>query len=356
MKVFRNIAIAILIVMIISIIVVCSLYNINIKAVDKNDSTKIEVVIPSGTNKTGIGKILEEKELIRSSKFFSLYIKLFDVGDLKAGTYYLSKNMDLKEILDKLKEGNSYNPNQISITFKEGINIRKIASIIEENTNNSYDDVMALLKDDKYLDELIETYWFISKDIKNDKLYYSLEGYLFPETYYFSSKDVSVKEVFTKMLNQMDKVLTPYKSSISKSDLSIHEILTLASIVEKEGKQKDFNDIASTFYNRINKNMALQSCATSYYGMGMDFNEVGIATSEMLSNKNDYNTYVLKALPVGPISSPSSSAIESVIVPKKTNNLYFLSDNEGNTYFFETYKEHQQKEAELKRNGKWDRS
>lgn len=355
MKIFRNIAAIILVLLGITILSLCTIYNINIKAVDKNDDSKIEVIIPQGTSKKEVGNILEENGLIRSSNFFSIYIKLFDTKDFKASTYYLSKNMDLREIISVLENGNSYNPNQIAITFKEGINIRKLATLIQDNTNNSYDDVISTLNDDKYLDELIEKYWFITDNIKNDKLYYSLEGYLFPDTYYFSSKNVTVKEILEKMLDKMGSVLEEYKDKIKNSDLNVHEILTLASIIEKEGKTKDFGKISSVFYNRLKLNMSLGSCATAYYGMGMDFDEVGIATSEMMSNVNDYNTYILKSLPIGPISLPGMSAIVAAITPEESDNLYFLSDNEGVTYFFKTLQEQIAKKNELIQSGKWQR-
>lgn len=355
MKTFRNVAIVILTLVIIAVVSLCTVYNINIKAMDKNDSTKIEVVIPSGTSKKNVGKILEEKDLIRSSTFFGIYIKIFGAEDFKASTYYLSKDMNLKEIIKTLEKGNSYNPEQIAITFKEGINMRNIATIIKDNTNNSYDDVMTLLKDQKYLDEIIDTYWFITEDVKNPKLYYSLEGYLFPDTYYFSNKDVTVKEIFAKMLKKMELVLSPYKEEIEKSDLSVHEIITLASIIEKEGKKNDFTKISSVFHNRLKIKMTLGSCATAYYGMGMDFDEVGIATSEMMSNKNDYNTYKISGLPVGPIANPGSDALLAAISPEESENLFFLSDNQGVTYFFKTNAEQIKKKNELIQAGKWQR-
>lgn len=355
MKIFRNVALCILAVFTVTVITLCTLYNINISAVSKSDDTKIEVVVEKGMSRSKVGELLEEKGLIRSSTFFSIYLKLFGSDDFKATTYYLSKNMDLKEIIKTLEEGNSYNPNQVVIQFKEGINMRKVAEIISNKTNNSYDDVMNLLKDEKYLDTLIEKYWFIDNSIKDKKLYYSLEGYLFPDTYYLDNKDVKVNDIFKKMLDKMNEVLTKYKSDIEKSKLSVKEILILASVVEKEGKTNDFENIASVFLNRLNIKMSLGSCATSYYGMGMDFNEVGIATNEMMTNVNDYNTYVISGLPIGAISLPSENAIKAVVEPKETKYLYFLSDNSLNTYFFETYAEHQNKQKELIKEGKWYR-
>ena len=102
--------------------------------------------------------------------------------------------------------------------------------------------------------------------------------------------------------------------------------------------------------------MELGSCATAYYGMGLDFNEIGIANQEMINNDNLYNTYKISSLPIGPISLPSKNAIEAAINPKEDSKcLFFLSGNEGVTYFFETYAEHQKKEQQLKKDGKWYR-
>lgn len=355
MKLFRNIAIVFLILIAVAIVSLCGIYNLNIQAIDENDTTEIEVIIPSGASKRKVGEILEEKELIRSSTFFNIYVKLFKVGDLKASTYKLSKSMDLKEIITVLEKGNSYNPSQIQITFEEGINIRGLATLIKDNTNNTYEDVMSLVNDKEYLNELKNSYWFITDDVINDNLYYALEGYLFPDTYYFLNKDVSIKDIFKKMLDRMNEVLEPYKEKIEKSGYSVHEILTLASVIEKEGKIKDFSKISSVFHNRLEIGMTLGSCATAYYGMGMDFNEVGIATSEMISNNNLYNTYQKVGLPIGPIALPSKNAIEAAIMPDDTENLFFLSDNQGVTYFFKTYSEHQKKEKELRAQGKWER-
>ena len=355
MKTFRNVAIFILGFFAVGIISLCILYNVNVSAVDKNDDNKIEITIEKGMTKKQVGELLEDKGLIKSSTFFSIYLKLFGSKDFKATVYYLSRDMDVKEIIKTLEEGNSFNPNQVVIQFKEGINIRKVAEIISKNTNNSYDDVLSLLKNEEYLNKLIDKYWFIDKSIKNDKLYYSLEGYLFPDTYYLDNKDVKVEDIFKKMLDKMESVLSVYKEDIEKSKFTPHEILTLASIIEKEGKIRDFDNISSVFYNRLEKGINLGSCATAYYGMGMDFNEVGIATSEMMNSDNEYNTYKIKALPIGAISLPSKEAIKSAVHPAKTNYLFFLSDNSLNTYFFETYSEHQKKQRELINEGKWYR-
>lgn len=350
-----KIFIVLVLLLVIIIFSILGFYNYNLQPVDKSDDTSVVFTITPGTTTKQIAKNLMDASLIRNDKVLLVYLKLNNISNMQASTYKLKRNMSLEEIVEVINKGKGYNPDEITITFKEGENIRNIAKVISENTENSYEDVLNKVNDNKYLDSLIEQYWFLDKNIKNNKLYYSLEGFLAPDTYIFENKNVKVEEIFSKMLDETDKVLTKYKKEIEKSDLSIYEILTLASIVEKEGKTKDFNNIASVFINRLDKNMELASCATAYYGVKKDFNEVGIATTDMINNKNNYNTYIIKGLSVGPIASISEEALLSVINPISTNYLYFLSDNEGNSYFFKTYSEHQKKQSELKSLGKWAR-
>lgn len=350
-----KIFIILILILIVTIVGIISFYNYNLQPVDKKDESDVVFTINPGTSTKQIARNLVDSKLIRNDKVLLIYLKINNITNLQASTYKLKRNMTLKEIIEVISQGKGYNPDEISLTFKEGSNIRNMAKVIAENTDNSYESVLKKSNDSDYLNSLIDKYWFLDKSIKNQKLYYGLEGYLAPDTYIFENKKVAVEEIFSKMLDETDKVLTKYKTQIEDSEFTIHEILTLASIVEKEGKVKDFNNIASTFINRLDKKMVLGSCATAYYGMKVDFNEVGIATTEMINDENYYNTYLISGLSVGPIASISEDALLSVLKPINTGYLYFLSDNEGNTYFFKTYSEHQKKQVELKKSGKWVR-
>lgn len=353
-KTFRNVALGVLISTTVIIVGCCLFYNHQLSPVS-NSTEAIEVEIPNKTSAKGIAVILKEKKLIRDERMFLIYVKLMKVNNMKAGYYDFTPNMGVKKIVKALQNGSKKNPDEIKITFQEGINIRTLATIISENTVNSFDSVMELLKNETYLDELIQKYWFIGDEVKNKKLYYSLEGYLFPDTYYFNNKNVTVKEIFTKMLEQTDKVLSEYKTELTNQNITVHELLTLASVIEKEGKHNDFALISSVFHNRIKINMSLQSCATAYYGLKLEFNELGIANDKVINAQNDYNTYKLNGLPIGPIALPSKEAIKAAIYPANTDYLYFLSDNKGVTYFFKTFSEHQQKQKDLMAAGKWYR-
>lgn len=318
-----------------------------------NDKKEVSIVIENGSTISDIAALLKKEGLIKDENFFKLYVKLKKVSNVYAAKYYFSPSMNLDEIINTLNEG-GYNENEISITFKEGINMRGIAKLIKENTSNSEDDVYKKLKDEKYLNSVIEKYWFLTDDIKNSKIYYSLEGYLFPDTYRFNSKDVTVEEIFNKMLNQMEKELNKYKKQIENSKYSVHELITLASITQSEGyNEDDFKNIASVFYNRLKTGMALGSCVTSYYGVKKDM------TDELLQKdidaSNPYNTRGNNpvSFPVGPISMPGAKALDATLDPIETSYYFFVSDKNNKLYFTKTLNEHERMITKLQNEGLW---
>ena len=234
--------------------------------------------------------------------------------------------------------------------------MRWVAKKIAESTNNTEDDVYNLLKDEEYIDTLIEKYWFLTDEIKNSDIYYPLEGYLFPDTYQFASKNVTTKEIFETLLNQMDKKLSTYKTEIENSEYTIHELLSAASIIENEAVfDKDRKDVSSVIYNRLKANMPIQSDVTTYYALKIDMGTRDLYSTD-LNTYNPYNTRGPKMngkLPIGPISMVGTSSIEAAIEPNQTTYLYFVADKDGNIYFTKTYQEHQAKVSELKAKGEW---
>lgn len=356
MKVFRNIALALLVVLSSIIIFIGVYFNTNLKPVDKNSDEVKVVVIPTKASTKKIGEILEKEGLVRSGQFFYVYCRIYNINDLKASTYELSPNMSLEKIIEILKEGNNYNPDMISITFMEGINMKKIASIIEQNTSNTKDDVYNKLKDKDYLDRIIAEYWFLTDEIRNENIYYPLEGYLYPDTYFLENKDVTVEQIFKIMLDEMNKKLTPYQQTIESSGYTVHNYLTIASITELEGVVKeDRANIAGVFYNRLSNNMSLGSDVTTYYAFGVDMNERDLKASE-INTYNPYNTRGPKMegkIPVGPVCMPSIDSIDASINYTKNDYLYFVADKNRKVYFTKTLKEHNAKIKELKDKGVW---
>lgn len=321
-----------------------------------SSEAEIQVEIPLGTGPSAIAEILEKNEVIKSSLGFKLYIKINRINDFQAGTYNLRQNMSLKEIAESLQSGIVFDPEQMNFTYLEGKHIRWLAEEIASKTNNTEDDIYELLEDETYLNSLIDKYWFITDEIKDKEIYYSLEGYLFPDTYAIKNKDVTVEEIFEKMLDKMEEVLNEYKDEIDESNLSVHEILTLASIVEMESvNTEDREDVASVVYNRLDRKMAIQSDVTTYYAFKIDMGERDLYQRE-LDTYNPYNTRGPRMegkLPVGPISSVSKSSIEAAINPSSTDYLFFVADKNGKVYFSKTTSEHDRIISDLRKKGLW---
>ena len=355
MKKYKTIMI-ILVILLVGIFVVAVTYNWAISPVSKK-SDPVTITIKEGSTPYTIGDTLYENKLIKSKKIYKVYVKVNGIKDIKASTYELNRNMSLKEIMDTLAAGNAYNPNEIRITFKEGLNVRKIARLIEEKTNNSYDDVINLMADKEYIDSLVNKYWFLTDSVKNSKIYYPLEGYLFPNTYAFLNKDVTAKEIIETMLDEMDKQLTPYKDKITDSKYNVHELLTLASIVELEGASADDRaSVAGVFYNRLSDGWVLGSDVTTYYYLKIDdFKQSLNGNPKLYDCDHAYNTrctsYV--GLPIGPISNPGKESIEATINYTKHNYYYFVADCKGKTYLSKTSNEHYNTIQRLKNENNW---
>jgi UPF0755 protein len=339
------------VILIISLVLLAFSYYMYELTPISDDNRTVEVDIPKGATGSKVGSILKSNNLIRDVNIFKLYLKLHNMNKMNYGVYELNKTMSVKKLVDIINGGQTTN-NDIKLLFKEGLNMRGIAKVIANNTNNSEDDVFNLLKDTTYIDSLIDEYWFLTDDIKNKDIYYPLEGYLAPNTYQFTDKNVTVKEIFKTMLDQTDAVLTPYKDKIKK--YSIHEFLTLASIVESEGvNDEDRAKIASVFYNRLEKKMPFGSCVTVCYATKT---EPCISSNVDKHFDSPYNTYLSSMagkLPVGPVSNPGVASIEATIDPADTDYLYFLSDKNKKTYFSKTNDEHIAKKAELQAAGLW---
>lgn len=330
-------------------------YNYQISSMSKKNEEVIVTI--SGGSITSIGETLKQNKLIRSVFIFKLYTKLNHKNNLKAATYKFNRNMNMKKLVDNLEKGSTYNPDQIIVTFKEGLNVRKIAKVVEENTNNTYDSFMELMNDKEYIKSLIEDYWFLTDDILNDKIYYPLEGYLFPETYFFKNKDVTSKEIVKTMLDEMNTKLEPYQKDIESSGFSIHELITLSSIVEMEGAtSKDRASVAGVFVNRINDKWSLGSDVTTYYYLKIDDFKTSLnGNPNLYTCDNAYNTrcrtYI--GLPVGPISNPGMDSLESTIKYHKHDYYYFVADCTGKTYLSKNATEHYNTIEKLKRENNW---
>ena len=353
MKFLHNIYFAILTLIVSVIVFGFAFYEFLLSPVS-SDSTVHVVTINEGSVDS-IAKTLYKEGLIRNVFAFKVYSRLSGKTNLKAANYSFSPDMGTKKIIYMLHGGKGVNKDQISITFKEGYNTSKFISVVTDNTNIKKEDIEGVLKDTDYLKKLIDDYWFLSDDILNEKIYYSLEGYLYPNTYFFASKDVSIQEVIHTLLDEMKKQLSPYEEKIKENKYSVHEIITLASIVELEGVTlEDRRGIASVFMNRLDKKMTLGSDVTTYYGARVNMGDRDLYAAEVKAC-NDYNTRCSSflGLPISPISNPSIEAIEAVLDPVSSDNYYFVADKNRKVYFSKNITEHNNTISKLKKQGLW---
>ena len=351
MKKYVNIYIFVIVFLTIIITVSCISYNIGISPVS-NESKEVALEIEEGSSYLSIANILKENNLIKSETFYKIYIKIFNPSNLEKGTYILNENMGVKKIVETLENSTAITP---VFVIPEGKKITDIANYISDVTNYSSEELLNYWQSDELINLLINKYWFITDEIKNEDIRYKLEGYFFPATYKIY-KDSSIEDITYKMLDKMDEILSKYKIKIEDSDYNIHEILTLASIVEVEGTNSlDRNGIAQVFYNRLEAGLNLGSDATTYYAANLEFSDRDLYINEI----NDVNAYNTRAdamagkLPVGAICSPGEDSINAVLNPKKHDYYYFVADKTGKTYFTKTYEEHDAKINELKENGLW---
>ncbi|MDD3341237.1 MAG: endolytic transglycosylase MltG [Bacilli bacterium] len=313
----------------------------------------IDFEVKEGESLSSLGSRLKEGNLIKSTFFYKMYIKSKKHGPLTVGTYSLNAKQSLVQIVDTLT---SPPPTKtVRITFKEGKNMRYVVSQITKNLGIPENEIYAKLKDKNYLSMLKKQYWFITDAVLNDGLYYSLEGYLYPDTYDFKST-ATIEDVFTKLLNNTKKKLDGYKTSFEASSYSVHQILTLASMTELEAMTvSDRKGVAGVFMNRLKQGMTLGSDVTTYYAAKIDMGDRDLYKSEITS-ANAYNTRsatMAGKLPIGPICNPSLSAITAVLDPTVSTYYYFVADKNKKVYFTKNGTEHNAIIAKLKKEGLW---
>ena len=339
-------------IVITSIGVVC-FYRSSLSAVG-DSSDKVTIVIEPGTTTRGVVDQLYEADLLKNKVCGYVYVKLHDDIVLQAGTYVLDRGMDFDTIMKKISVGDVLD-DSISVTFIEGKRLVNYVKVISDNFSYTEDEILVKLSDKVYLQGLIEKYWFLTDEILNDNLYYALEGYLYPNTYRFN-KDATIEEIVSKMLDDTDTVLSVYKSDLEKYKYSIHEILTMASIVELEGSNSnDRAGVAGVFFNRLDGGWSLGSDVTTYYAARVEMSERDLWQHE-IDNVNHYNTRpaaMAGKLPIGPICSPSKNSIEATFKPTEHDYYFFVADKNGKTYFTKTNAEHNAIIAKLKSEGLW---
>ena len=243
-------------------------YSSGIAAADPDDDELVAVSIPDGSSASAIIDILDENGLIKNKIMAKIHIRIGGYDSLQANSYLFRKNMDLTEIMKAINTGDFEYLSKNAFTIIEGATIPQAAESISENMPFTAEELIKKWNDRTYLKKLIEKYWFLSEEILKDEIMYSLEGYIYPETYIVTSEKPTPEEVTDIILSMTDKVLSERKDEIAAMDMTVHEFLSLAAVVENESLfEKDRPVIAGVFINRLKKDMPLQSDITVLYAL-----------------------------------------------------------------------------------------
>jgi UPF0755 protein len=282
------------------------------------------IMIPPGQGLKTTAADLHDRGIIRNAFKFSVYarIKGYD-KKIKAGEYRLKPSFSPREILEIMVSGKVQ---LYKITIPEGYTLAQIAGMMPDAGLGPVKDFLAAAHNGALLSEL---------NIPGD----SFEGYLFPDTYHFP-KGISPEKIIRTMLRRFQEVFTSaWQGRVRELKMTVHQVVTLASIIEKEtGAPSERPVISSVFHNRLKKNMRLASDPTVIYGI-KDFD--GNLTRKDLTTKTPYNTYKMKGLPPGPIANPGAKAIEAALYPADADYLFFVSKRDGTHHFSKTYQEHE---------------
>lgn len=321
--------------------------------VDPSSKQYVTVQIPDGANTQQIGETLENSGLIKNSLVFTMYAKYKNYSDLKSGYYNLKKSMSTEELIKALQKGGTPEPQEPSLaelTIPEGYTLEQIAQAVgqlqgdfkEPLTANAF---MAKVQDESFITKEVAKYPNLLESLpaKDSGVRYRLEGYLFPATYTIK-ESTTVESLIDDMLVAMDKNLSNHYATIKQKNLTVNELLTIASLVEKEGaKTDDRKLIAGIFYNRLNLGMPLQSNIAILYAEGKLGQNISLADDAAIDTTLDspYNVYTKVGLMPGPVDSPSLDAIESSINQTKSDYLYFVANvQDGKVYYSTTLEEH----------------
>lgn len=327
--------------------------------IDANSKKYVTVQIPDGSNVQEIGTTLEKAGLVKHGLIFSFYAKYKNYTDLKAGYYNLQKSMSTEDLLKELQKGGTDEPQEpvlATLTIPEGYTIDQIAQAVGQLQGDfkeplTADAFLAKVQDENFISQEVAKYPSLLESLptKESGARYRLEGYLFPATYSIK-ESTTIESLIDEMLAAMDKNLSPYYSTIKSKNLTVNELLTIASLVEKEGaKTEDRKLIAGVFYNRLNRDMPLQSNIAILYAQGKLGQNISLAEDVAIDTNIDspYNVYKNVGLMPGPVDSPSLDAIESSINQTKSDNLYFVADvTDGKVYYANNQEDHDRNVAE----------
>lgn len=314
-------------------------YLNGIGATDPGNEEPVTVDVPMGYGGNEILMILDENGLIKNMTCAKINVRLGGYDNLQANTYVFTKSMTLPEMMKAISTGDFNYVSKTSFQLSEGYRLTQCAQALSEVSDYSSKEILAKWDDKAYVKQLIDKYWFLTDDVLKDDVMHPLEGYLFPDTYFITDSDPSIESLTEMALDEMDEALTERKSQIESSEFSIHEFLTLASIVTKEGcaTEKDAAHISGVFINRLKKDMSLGSDVTVCYIFDED--RVDLKVSQLESD-SPYNARKKAGLIPGPICTIPTIAMDGVLNYEHTDDLFFYAGPDGTIYYAKTNEEH----------------
>ena len=324
-----------------------------LQPVDPNSKQYMTVQIPDGSNVQEIGSTLEKSGVIKNGLVFTLYAKYKNYTGLKSGYYNLQKSMSVEDVIKELQKGGTPEPQEVTLanlTIPEGYTLEQIAQTVGQLQGDFKEPLtaeafLAKVQDETFIAQEVAKYPNLLESLptKDSGVRYRLEGYLFPATYTIK-ENTTVESLIDSMLAAMDKNLSSHYAAIKEKNLTVNELLTIASLVEKEGaKTEDRKLIAGVFYNRLNLGMPLQSNIAILYAEGKLGQNISLSDDAAIDTSIDspYNDYTKVGLMPGPVDSPSLDAIESSINQTKSDYLYFVANvQDGKVYYATTLEEH----------------
>jgi UPF0755 protein len=310
-----------------------------LQPMDETSTETIEVEVPMGSGISSISALLEEKGVIKDARIFKYYAKFKNESQFQAGNYSLTKSMTLDELIESLKTGRVYREPVFTMTVPEGLTLSQIATVVSKKTSHTEEQFMEVVTSESFIQNMMGKYpGLISEEVLHENVKYALEGYLYPATYPFFEENPTIEEIAETMIKEMDNLVINYTDSIAEREMTVHQFLTFASLLEEEATaQTDRETIASVFYNRLKIGMPLQTDPTVLYALGSHKDRVLYSDLEV---NDPYNTYKVNGLPPGPIAGAGKSSLEATLSPTDTDYLFFLADADGNNHFAKTYDEH----------------
>jgi UPF0755 protein len=311
----------------------------DIKRPMSNDPTPVQFEVNPGESISDIGRHLQQQGLVKDGDLFRLYVRTNNLDStINFGRFTLRQNMSIPEIAQTLQRGFAI---ETQVTIPEGKRLEEVAELLQERLNINADEFLRLARRADY------NYPFL-KDLPEGS---SLEGYLFPDTYRLP-QNPTAQDVLLKMLDNYGEKVAPLLSQTKNSGKTSRQMLTLASIVEREAVvATERPQIASVYLNRMKIGMALQADPTTQYALGYQPDQKtwwkkGLTIDDLkYSDPAGYNTYVNPDLPPGPIASPGLSSIQAVISPAQSSYLFFVAscNKDGTHQFSNSFEEHQKK-------------